>query len=131
MPLDTTEKVQERQQWLPLSGPYAGVELLLRQATPAAAEKWRHGLMRVGIMRQTREGGLDTNPGRVDDYFRAFTERYVLDWRGDVRPQGTPFSLDVMTDHVKGNLSLYETICKAVGEDSVFFPSSNGGSTTR
>jgi hypothetical protein len=108
---------------------FGGVEFLLKYASPRESDKFRRSLMAKGIMRQ-KDGGLEINAGRESDFYRAFAEQYVLDWRGQIRPAGTAYTPELMARVLAGHGGILRAIQEAISEDEAFF-GNNGSAPTR
>jgi len=116
MPLNLDREKPQR--WLELTGHLKGVEILIILATPKEGERFRQRLVRRGVVKHDRNL---PKAGREDEYFQMIAETYILDWKGDVHPEGTPYSSEKMGAALGDIPSLFQQVMEAIGEDSVFF----------
>jgi hypothetical protein len=109
-----------------LSGPLAGVEVLVQYASPADGEKFRRKMRSLGIFRET-----EVADGRAQDYLVEFCKAYVKDWRGDVSRGGEPVQYEPESlARVMGAIgSALQEITEAVGRQDAFFASGGSVST--
>lgn len=118
--LDLSKIEEPKRRWISLGGALAGVEVEIRHVGPKDQERFRQKLMRSGILKDT---GIAS--GRETDFFRAYAEAFITDWRGDIKPEGTPYDAEKM-GRVLGAYSVaFEQVGKAVAEEADFF-SGNG-----
>ncbi len=130
MGLDLGRLDEHRERWVPLSGALSGVEVLVRHVGPREQEKFRQKMVREGILKHT-EAGHTINSGRADDFFRAYAERYIADWRGDIRLGDTPdppYNYEQMGRVLGKYAAAFEDVTRAVSEEAVFF-SEDGSSS--
>lgn len=126
MPIDLNDLDRIRQRWLPLSGPLAGVEVLIKHASPREAERFRQKLTRQGVLRAGKDEGWQINTGREDDFFRMFAEYYVLDWRGDIRPEGAAYDSAKMGRVLGASQDAFKQLSDAIADDTGFFEQQSG-----
>jgi len=121
----------EKRRWIVLGGALAGVEIEIVHVGPRDQERFRQKMVSAGILRAS-EGGQSINRGREDDFFRSFAERYVTDWRGEIR-QGddtSPAYSPEAMGRVLGAYSVaFEQVTKALAEEADFFSVNGDGST--
>lgn len=123
--LDELDRVRSR--WLPLAGQLRGVDLLIRYGAPREMERFRQKLIRLGVLKSGRgDGGPEINAGRDDEFFRLYAENFILDWRGDIKPEGTAYSPEVM-GKVLGGTEAMAQVKAAVEDAEGFFEPANGG----
>lgn len=123
MPLDLDMLGQERTKWHPLTGALQGVEMLIRYASPGEGERFRQQMIREGILRNTRDAGIDINVGRSKDYFREWAKKWVLDWRGDVKPEGTKYTPELLGQVLDQYRPAHTQLNVATLEEEGFFDS--------
>src|SRR5580765_1136290 len=109
MPFDTRTVGQRRTRWIALDGHLEGVEIMVLLASPAESQKFRNDLVNKGIL---PVGGLSTQPvmGREDDYYYEVANKYVLDWRGKIEPEGTRYDARLMGFAIGDSINLYRRI---------------------
>jgi len=107
--------------WVKLHGHLDGVELLVRAASPQEARRFHNKLTRAGIVKDNRDNPLDVQAGREGDFFRELAAMYVIDWRGDIKPEGTPYSPEVMGKVLGAYRRAFERLMEVVGEEDAFF----------
>ena len=127
MPIDLNNLDRVRQRWFHLSGLLRGVEVLIKNASPREAERFRQRLVRQGVLRAGRDEGWQINAGREDDFFRMFADYYILDWKGDIKPEGTDYSAEAMGRVLGASQAAFEQISNAISEESDFFEPPSGG----
>jgi hypothetical protein len=125
--LDLTTLDQERRRWIQMSGALTGVELEVRHSGPKEQERFRQALIRSGVMKPS-PSGVEINSGREADFFKAYAEKYVTGWRGDIQPEGAPYDAAKMGAVLGAVNGALEQITRALGEEADFFPQSGGGS---
>lgn len=130
MPLNIEEVNPVRSRWLELSGPLAGVSVLIKQASPREAERFRQRLAGNGILR-TKDNEFQINRGREDDFFKEYATYYVLDWRGDITPAGTVYSAETMGRVLGAYSTAYKMISAAIAEESDFFTGNGSASSSK
>lgn len=128
MPIDLTTLDQSRQRWVPLAGVLRGVELLVKHASPREQERFRQRCVREGIFSGKANTGMNITNGREDDFFQRIAENYILDWRGDIKPEGTAYDAQKMGRVLASSLDAFNQVMEAIGEDTDFFSQRNGGS---
>ncbi len=121
---DLTERPKTR--WVPLFGHLAGIELLIRFATPQESQKFANKLRRAGITRAKAEHPFDVADGREEDFFREFAQMYVLDWRGDIKPEGTAYSAETMGKVLGAYRRALDRVVEVITDEDAFFE--NGAS---
>ena len=126
MGLDLDQLDQRQQRWVPLVGSLKGVELLIAQSNPREGERFRQVLIRQGVMR-LKDGQVSINGGREDDFFRMFAEKYVLNWRGDIKPEGTEYTIEKMGRFLGVSTEAFDQVTQAISEDADFFASNGTG----
>jgi len=125
MPLDVNvAPPDERTRWIDLPAQYAGVQLLIRMASPREQERVKQKMVSVGIVNQKSQ---DIAPGRFDDFVRQFAKSYIVDWRGDISPEGAKYSVDVMAKHLADSQFLLKHITAAVSEEAAFLAVNGNG----
>ena len=107
---------------------FGGVEFLLKYASPRESDKFRRWLLSKDIMRH-KDGTIEIRAGREMEFYRAFATQYVLDWRGQIRPEGTAYSADGMAKILAGRGDVLRAIQEAISEDEAFF-APNGSAPT-
>jgi len=107
-------------------GSLKGVELLIAQSNPREGERFRQVLIRQGVMR-LKDGQVSINGGREDDFFRMFAEKYVLNWRGDIKPEGTEYTIEKMGRFLGVSTEAFDQVTQAISEDADFFASNGTG----
>lgn len=124
---------QLRTKWIDLPPPFDGVQLLVKYASPLVSERFKAAMLHKGIMRRTKEGVIDTAPGRDVDYLRAYAKEYVLDWRetspGAIKPAGAPYNSDQMAGMLGAARPVFESVEAAIADTDGFFGSGVSGST--
>ena len=128
MDLDLDTITQPRTRWLDCGG----VEFCVKYSSPKQSEQFRRGLIARGIARMNK-GEFEVNPGREMDWFKALSEAYVLDWRGNIRsadPEKAKYSAERMADVMANHGGVLQAILKAITEAEDFF-TSNGGFETK
>lgn len=129
MPLDLDDTKRARQRWVPFDGHLAGVEILVEFFGTEDSQKFRNRLEADSIIRSSKgDEPLKVNPGRESAFFLAIAKRYVRDWRGDIRPQGTAYDADKMASVLAAYPRAFEILMKAVGDENGFFDSGSNGS---
>src|SRR3990172_4027965 len=118
--------LQPRDRWVPVG---YGIELRVRMAAPGVADAFRAHVIRDGIGRVGRGGEAIINVGRERDYYRVMAEHYVLDWRGNIKPDGTAYSAAHMGEVLRWRPSILRTLLEAMEQEDRFF-GSNGGPAT-
>ncbi len=121
--LDDLGKTQNR--WMPMSGKLSGLDVLLKYSSPRESERFRQKLVRDGILKSGK-GGWQINSHREDDFFKAFAEFYVLDWRGDINPKDAPYDAGQWGRVLAESGSAFEQVSNAISEDEDFFAPTNG-----
>jgi hypothetical protein len=119
MPLDLEQIAKPKNRWLSLTGQLSGVDVLVRYATPKEQERFRQKLVREGVLK-TSQGSSSINMGREDDFFSAFAKSYILDWRGDIKPEGTTYDAGQMGRILGASQSAFSQISDAVTEEADF-----------
>ena len=126
--LDLSRLEEQRRRWVALSGHLSGVEVEIRHVGPKEQEKFRQKMVRLGILKQT-EAGHSINGGRAEDFFRAYAENYITDWRGDIKPEGTAYSAEAMGRVLGAYTVAFEKVTKALSEEADFFFGNGSAST--
>jgi hypothetical protein len=121
MPIDLNDLDTVRKRWLPLQGQLVGVEVLIKYASPRNQEQFRQKLARSGVLKSGKGAGWEINTGREDDFFRMFAQFYILDWKGDIRPEGTEYSPEAMGRVLGSYQPAFDQVSSAVSEDADFF----------
>jgi hypothetical protein len=121
MDLNDLESEQPRSRWVALHGHLEGVELLVKMASPKEARRFHARLLQHSIVRETRDNPFDVVAGREKDFFRAMAEMYVLDWRGNIKPEGTKYSVDTMGKVLGAYRRAFERLMEVIGEEDAFF----------
>ena len=124
MSIELSKLTEVKSAWIELSGPFSGMELLVRSSTPRGSEKFRQKLVRRGVLKHGKHG-TDLAPGRDGDFFAAYVDEYVLDWRGDCEPK--EYDRDLMVELLCNNTDLLGQLSLVLEGDSDFFVSDNGG----
>ena len=130
MPLDLQSVGTERTRWVSLDGHLAGVEILVRSVSPQEGRRFHSRLMSLGIVRVNRDNPFDVAPGREAAFFQAMAEQYVLDWRGDIQPEGTKYSADAMGKVLAAYKRAFDALVGAIAEEDAFFEPRPGRPTT-
>jgi hypothetical protein len=79
MPLNLDEILTgPRNTWVELTGPLAGIAVLVQYASPGQADRFRRRMRQSGVMKDSGE----VADGRIFDFLREFCSFYVKDWRG-------------------------------------------------
>lgn len=128
MPLDLDDAKRPKTRWIPFDGHLAGVEILVQFHGTEETQKFRSRLESDGIVRVTKDDPLKVSPGRELAFFRAMAARYVLDWRGDIRPEGAAYSAEKMGDVLAAYPRAFEVLMKAVADENGFFGDGSTGS---
>lgn len=121
-PFDDVDQPSTR--WVPLSGPFTGIEVLVVYASPEAGEAFRRRMRKLGILRETRHGREEPADGRTLDYLVEFCKTFTQDWRGvDDTDTGEAVKFDPA--RVARAMNKYgpalEEITSAVGRAEDFF----------
>ncbi len=127
MPIDLNDLDRVKSAWLPMTGQLSGVEFLIKCSTPRDAERFRQRLVRLNVMKDSK-AGWQINANRQDDFFKLFAEFYVLDWRGDIKPDGSTYNPEQMGRILGASTSAFEQVSSAISEDEDFFAPTNGES---
>ena len=126
MGFDINQLDKKPHRWVPLVGSLKGVDLLIVQTNPREGERFRQLLVRQGVMK-LKDGQVSINGGREDDFFKMFAEKYVLNWRGDIKPEGTEYSVDQMGRLLGISTEAFDQVTQAISEDADFFASNGQG----
>lgn len=129
MGIDLDRLDAPKQRWIGLPVPLAGVEILLKHCSPRDGERFRQKLVRDGVLRSARSDGWDINQGRQDDFFAALCQWFILDWRGDITPEGAPYDAFKMGRVLGASNSIFEYVTKHMTDDMTFFEPDGGGSS--
>ncbi len=125
--LDLEALDQEHTRWIAMGGALAGVDLEIRHVGPKQQEKFRQKMIRDGILKKA-DGGVEIASGRQDDFFRAYAEHYVSNWRGQIKPEGAVYDPKIMGIVLGKYQIAFEQIGKALSEEADFF-SQNGAAS--
>lgn len=131
--LDLSRIGEERRRWVSIGATFPGVEVEVRFAGPERQEKFRQKLIRNGVMR-VKDGVFSINAGREGDWFKAFAEAFITDWRGDIKmtpeddavPEYTP---ELMARVLANHTEAFTSVSKAIDEEAEFFFQNGNGST--
>jgi len=129
--LDLEQLGVERRRWVRLGGALEGVEVEVRHAGPRSQEKFRQKLQRDGVIKNS-DSGYTINPGREDAFFREYAERFITDWRGDIRLGDTknpPYDHEKMGKVLGAYSVAFEQLVRALSDEADFF-SENGSAST-
>lgn len=129
MPLNLDDLNRPRTRWVPLDGHLAGVEIHVRFFGTQDSQRFRNQLEGDGIIRVTRENPLAVNLGREAAFFEAMAAKYVIDWRGNIQPEGAPYDPKKMGAVLAAYPRSFELLMQAVGDENRFFPSEPEDST--
>lgn len=131
MPIDLGTMGQDPQEWISLGGHLAGVDVLVRFCSPEQSQKFKRRMVSKGIMKYGRNLEFDVNAGREKDFFIAYAEFYILDWRGDVHQGGEPvdYNSKAMGSVLASSNMAFDQIDKAILEEERFFAKRSNGSS--
>jgi len=127
MPLDLDDVKRPKKRWLPMDGHLSGVDLLVQFIGTQETQRFRNRLEGDGIITVTKDNPLKINAGRDKAFFREVTVRYVLDWRGDIKPEGAAYDAEKMADVLCAYPRAFELLMQAVADENSFFAPEQGG----
>jgi hypothetical protein len=123
MPIDLDSLGGVRTRWVPLTGPVAGVEILVQYMSPDEGDRFLRRLRDRGLL---QSDGSAAN-GRTLEYWTEFCKAFVKDIRGDVRGTYDPAQLARAMLAVG---SLLHEVREAVAKQDAFFANGGDGSTS-
>jgi hypothetical protein len=133
MALDLERLDEQPTRWMALGGALTGVDVLVKYSGPREQERFRQKLIRARIMKEdSRTGGITINSGRDVDFFKAYAEQYIVDWRGDIKGGANgaapPYSAEQM-GRVLGQYRIaFEQIAASLEDETGFFSASGNDS---
>lgn len=135
--MDLNDFGGERLTWIPLTGPFEGIEIQIAYASPAVAVEFSRRLRSLGIW---KDGIV---PGRERQYLVEFCKTYVRNWRCGVHKDETcpdgctirprrgsepvPYQPEPMATLMWEARSLNDELHKAIGREEDFFGNASGG----
>ena len=110
-----------RTRWVQMHGHLEGFEILVKLSSPKEARRFHNRLVQHGIVKETRDNPFDVQAGREADFFRALAEQYIVDWRGDIKPEGTPYDVEKMGQVLGAYRRAFDRLMEVIGEEDAFF----------
>lgn len=123
--LNVEEMDRPRTRWVKVGN----IEIQVRYSAPIETDRFRRRLMQSGIARFNKDGRFEANVGREGDFYKAFAEHYVLDWRGNIKPEGTKYTAELMGQALSKIGPLLEALKTVIDEDDRFFENAGSAST--
>jgi len=123
MPVDLDSLGGVRTQWVALTGPVAGVEILVQYMSPDEGDRFLRRMRDRGMLQS--DGSVVG--GRMLDYWTEFCKTFVKDIRGDVRGTYDPAQLARAMLAVG---SVLHEVKEAVANQDIFFANGGDGSTS-
>jgi len=132
--LDLSSIKQEPRRWVRLSGALDGFEVEIRHCGMKDRSKFRHKMIRDGILNKT---GEDSNPGREADFMQAYVDQFVTGWRvperfrsADAKDANPEYNPKGMAEILDASPQSFKAIVEAVEAEADFFTvNGDGGST--
>lgn len=118
---------QDRSKWVRLG--LNDMEAQVKHSGPSDQERFRQKLVRAGIMKQVRDS-ISINNGRGDDFFRAYAEQFITDWRGvEMNGEANPkYDLDLMGKILGKSGTAFAAVREAIEDETDFFSGNDSGS---
>ena len=134
MPINLGNMGLTPERWVELQGHLSGVDVLVRFCSPRESQKFKRRMVTLGIMKYGKSGEFDLNAGREEDFFKAYAEFYILDWRGDVHEGGEDgpapaYSAKAMGSVLAASNEAFDLVDKAILEEAAFFAKRSSGSS--
>lgn len=123
--IDEIDKPHER--WVD----YGKVGFLVRYASPHETDLFAARLAKEGVGTGGRNGSVQPTEGHEKEFYRAFAQHYIRDWRGNIVIKGEKvrYSSDEMARILSGHGGIFRAIMRAINDADAFFGDGGNAST--